>query len=592
MAMVIKLLKPYRCLSFLILLALTHFPNLGKAASVLENIKEVRAFFGLDQYQYRPELSRLKIAIIDNGFEGYDAAKKQLPESTQLITAYPKDMITQFNLGDPEYVQPPIATEHGKIMAQIVWGITGANPQGPKFYLLNANGITNFRRAVRYAIQEKVDLILYSQNRECCGNFEGGGFLNAIVNDATKAGIVWINAAGNYGGHVFNGSPKSLSFDNKVIFNRGTELRLKSRLDENPAQIILTWNASAETEDSGTEQDLDLYVYDENNKEVAKSELKQVLKKPALQDGETFLARERIKYEFAKNKTGYYRIVVKSRRRNFTADSKLRIVVIPERAPIQDTETQKMVDSIEFVDATKGQEIMVPADNPSVITVGDLTPFSASGPTVDGRIKPEIILENSSASFSNGQSSNGTSNAAAYFTGIAAVLKSYSPNINREQLISFPKKRASALGASIRKIPFSELVSQHAVVLSSVEGLLQESPVLVGQYGDGRYVIGIRKEPQKILQGFCSGSSDPNQPLEFYLRWGGGSDTYGRPTAMKLQCYTRKVPTVEGQTPAYPWEEMGGEKTSYIEIKQVFLSGSSYPSQGVWQTPSPQNIYR
>ena len=51
-------------------------------------------------------------------------------------------------------------------------------------------------------------------------------------------------------------------------------------------------------------------------------------------------------------------------------------------------------------------------------------------------------------------------------------------------------------------------------------------------------------------------------------------------------------PTVQGQTPAYPWEEMGGEKTSYIQIKQVFLSGSSYPSQGVWQTPSPQNIYR
>jgi len=135
-------------------LGLSTFSLKARAATELEQIQEIRKFFGLDQYSYQPNLSQIKIAVIDNGFEGYDAAKKQLPDSTEVVSAYPKEMISKYNLGDPDYVQAPIPTEHGKTMAQIIWGITGANPQGPKFYLLNANGITNFRRAVRYAIEQ------------------------------------------------------------------------------------------------------------------------------------------------------------------------------------------------------------------------------------------------------------------------------------------------------------------------------------------------------------------------------------------------------------------------------------------------------
>ena len=573
-------------------LGLSTFSLKAHAATELEQIQEIRKFFGLDQYSYQPNLSQIKIAVIDNGFEGYDAAKKQLPDSTEVVSAYPKEMISKYNLGDPDYVQAPIPTEHGKTMAQIIWGITGANPQGPKFYLLNANGITNFRRAVRYAIEQKVDLILYSQNRECCGNFDGGGFLNEIVNQATRAGIIWINAAGNYGGHVFNGTVQSIGGDQWVHFQNAKELRLKSRLDENKAQVILTWSANAAEEDSGTNEDLDLFIYDENNNQVAKSELKQVLKKDSLAEGETFLARERISFEFSKNKNGYYRIFVRAQNRNFNSRNNVRVVVIPERPPVQDNETQKMVDAIEFLDAVKGREIMVPADNPNVITVGDVSGFSAIGPTLDGRIKPEVILENSVASFSNGQSSSGTSNAAAYFTGIVAVLKSYAPHLTREQIINFPKKRPSSLGAKIRRTQFSEVVSQHGMIFNSVEEMLDESPILAGQYADGRYVIGVRKDPRQFLQGLCQMNYNREQQLEFYLTWTSGTDRYGRPTGTTLQCYTRRVPTQENDQSTYPWEQYGGQRSAFVEIRQVFLSSGNFPSQGVWQTPSPENLRR
>ena len=46
------------------------------------------------------------------------------------------------------------------------------DPAGPRFYLLNANGPTLFRRAVRMAVELKVDVILFS------GTFEGLGSVN------------------------------------------------------------------------------------------------------------------------------------------------------------------------------------------------------------------------------------------------------------------------------------------------------------------------------------------------------------------------------------------------------------------------------
>jgi hypothetical protein len=251
-----------------------------------------------------------------------------------------------------------------------------------------------------------------------------------------------------------------------------------------------------------------------------------------------------------------------------------------------------MVDAIEFLDATKGQEIMGPADNPNVITVGDLSSFSAQGPTMDGRVKPEVILENSIANFSNGQSSSGTSNAAAYFTGIVAILKSHAPDLNREKIINFPKKRPSALGAAIRKVSFKEIVSQHVVLFNSLEQMLDESPILAGRYADGRYVIGISKPPSQVLGGLCGRNSSPREPSQYYLRWAGSYDRNGRPTATTLRCHLRQVSTEESDYSRYPWEQYGGEKTSYVEVRQVFHSGTHFPSQGVWQTPSAEKLYR
>src|SRR5947209_7374915 len=78
-------------------------------------------------------------------------------------------------------------SRHGLAMAQVVWAVTGFHPGGPKFYLLNANGPTMLRRAVRYAIEQKVDIVLFSDVFEGGGNGDGRGPINRAVADALAA---------------------------------------------------------------------------------------------------------------------------------------------------------------------------------------------------------------------------------------------------------------------------------------------------------------------------------------------------------------------------------------------------------------------
>lgn len=549
-------------------------------AAELEYLSEARKSLGLDAYQNTERLSQIKIAIIDNGFMGYEPEKKLLPDNTKLVLNYDVEMIKKFNLGDPAYTQNQAQTEHGRVMAQIVWGITGKNPAGPQFYLLNANGITNFRRAVRYAIEEHVDIILYSQNRECCGNFDGGGFLNDIVNQATNAGILWINAAGNYGGNVFNSAITKVDNNNTAVFESTSELLLKSRLDENTAQVILMWNSSGPEEESGTEKDLDFYVYDENGTEVAKSEYRQVLKKAALGEGETFLPRERVKFEFSKNRSGNYKIVVKAHSKNFSTNDRVRLVVIPEKQPFFDRETSRMVTPLELLNATPFGEIMVPADNPNVITVGDLSPASAKGPTVDGRMKPEILMEESSATFSTGQSSGGTSNAAAYFAGVVAVLKASKADLSRSDILSYPKKRISTLTSPVVNVGIAEFATMQEKILNAVEDLAQESAIIAGHYQDGRYVLGISQNPGNVLESLC-GKAKENAKEEVYLALS--------TLPQGMECFKRDVSTTKEQP--YPWEYRGaGDKRAYIEIRQVYPAVTAPNLQGTWLTPSPQEL--
>ncbi len=423
-------------------------PSPLASAARLTNAAQVRKKLGLTpEYENVRGVESLKVAVLDYGFAGMDSGRRYLPESAVVVENYAPDFVSRFKLGDPDYRKPLDPTNaHGRVMAQIVWATTGSSPKGPKFYLLNANGPTMLRRAVRYAIEEKVDLILFSGAFEGGGNGDGRGFINRVVADALAADIIWVNAAGNYGRRVYNG-PVRVDRDGYLRFRDGadaTALRFCNRLDENPVTVTLTWNDYREQEDAGTAKDLDLYVEDRAGKRLGASEKTQINGDNQAGPDESRNPRERVVLTDLPATADLYRIRVRAKKGNFTADDRIRVLVTAARETYIDADTGSVDDALTFYDASGKGELYPPADNPLVLTVGDSSPTSSSGPTADHRVKPDVVLPDSRAFLSDGDVTSGSSNAAAYFAGIVTVLKAAEPNLRTRHLLRLARDPSAA----------------------------------------------------------------------------------------------------------------------------------------------------
>jgi hypothetical protein len=406
---------------------------------------DVRTELGLAEYQNVGDVGRLKVAVLDYGFDGFDPARRVLPANSVVVEHYDPEFVRRNELGDPAFRKAfAPGNKHGRAMAQIVWAVTGRKPEGPQFYLLNANGPTMLQRAVRYAIEQKVDVILFSNTFDGGGNGDGRGPINRIVQEATGAGIIWVNAAGNQGRHVYHGRVELLKTGYLHLGPErdGSALRFRNRLDDNTITVTLTWNDYQDTEDAGTTKDLDLFVEDWQGNVIASSELRQVAGDRKAGEGETRNPRERVVLPgLAADREHDYRIRVRQRGGLFTIDDRIRVLITATRdGKGPDPKTGNPVDAVQFLDASDGGEIYPPADNPLVLTVGDEGPESSVGPTFDHRLKPDVILRQSEVAFTDGEVSAGASNAAAYFTGVVLLLKAAEPRLETRHLLELARR--------------------------------------------------------------------------------------------------------------------------------------------------------
>jgi hypothetical protein len=384
--------------------------SVAQGATEILNPEELGRRIGLSEKVLFPSGNPVRVAILDNGFGTYREGSSLLPPSARLIAGP---------------VNPFSETNHGLSMAQIVWAVTGGHTQGPRFYLINTNGFSNFKAAIDFVINEKIDIVLYSQVWSFGGNFDGTGFINAQVTRATRAGVLWINAAGNFGGRVYNG----------VVSNRlEAEVDFENQFDENNIRIVLTWADFKETEEYNTTKDLDLLIYDSNGKLVASSELIQKGEAPPLQ-GESRLSSHAREIAYLPSlERGRYRIKIRNQSGNFRGTEKFRIL-------FEDSKN----DGLKFEQLQRRSEIMPPADHPDVLTVGEDFEISSIGPTADFRIKPEIIVRDSTVRFSNGTQVRGSSTAAALIAGWAAWAKTQAPGLTMAQLKESISRRRRTL---------------------------------------------------------------------------------------------------------------------------------------------------
>lgn len=423
----------------------------GVSGARLANADAARVRLGVGaDYAGLAGVEAVKVAVLDYGFEGVGDGRAYLPAGTVVVEHYDPAMVARYGLGDPAYrkgFEP--GNRHGRLMAQIVWAVTGSRPGGPAFYLLNANGPTMLRRAVRYAIERKVDVILFCGSFEGGGNGDGRGPINRSVSEAIAAGILWVNAAGNHGGRVYEGPVRVLP-DGYLRLREGNDiaaLRFRNHVDENTLTVTLTWNDYREMEDAGTDKDLDLVVEDWAGRVVGEGRKVQVSGAREAGPDTSRNPRERVVLAnlpagpvVASDPDYGYRIRVRAVRGPFGASDRLRILLDPAKEAYLPPGGDGPRPAVEFLDASGRSELYPPADHPFVLTAGDGDPTSSLGPTADGRLKPDVVIDDSRAFFTDGQVTSGSSNAAAYVAGAVVMLRAAAPGLRPEQLLRIARQ--------------------------------------------------------------------------------------------------------------------------------------------------------
>ncbi len=351
----------------------------------------------------------VKIAIIDLGFAGLSAAQARGELPTNVLTF--------------DFTGTGIegTVSHGTAVAEIVHDMA----PNAQLLLMKVADEVGLENAVDEAIRQGVQIINHSVAWFNTNFYDGTGPIAAAAQRARSAGIVWVNAAGNYARRHWQGFASDGDGDGWVEFAPGVEgLRLSARAGE-AVQVFLTWNDWPRSS-----QDYDLYVVDSRGAIVAASERLQNGTQPPT---ETLF--------FTAPATDTYEIRVRP-----------ASVSVPRALSIFNLNQ----DLTPYVPSGS---IVTPADCSCTLAVGSvsfpnwttgpLDPFSSQGPTTDGRLKPDLVGPSGvTVSTAGWNPFIGTSAAAPHVAGAAALLLSENPSLGAAQLESKLKGDAIPMGSA------------------------------------------------------------------------------------------------------------------------------------------------
>lgn len=353
----------------------------------------------------------VKVGIIDpEGFYGYQALLgSELPPAERVFVAPWHDPATLNATGEG----------HGTACAEVVHDMA---PDATLYLAYSGLGGVTITQAVDWLIANGVDVITHSA-ASIIDPLDGNDPVDQDVARAQAAGILWVNAAGNYALSHLNMPFTDSDGDGYHEFPHGTELLPLYVADH--VQLGLSWDEPWH----GAGEDYDLYLYSLGpTGEPALFASSRLAQSGGAAD-QPFELLELQLWPFAT----YYAVI---RQSHISRPGRLNLVGW----------------GMEFAYSMPAGSLGSPADAGGALAVGAtnwydnvLEPYSSQGPTSDGRTKPDLTgpARVSTATFG---SFDGTSAAAPHVAGAAALALSAFPNLDVLALRDFLTTRALDAG--------------------------------------------------------------------------------------------------------------------------------------------------
>jgi subtilisin family serine protease len=368
----------------------------------------------------------VKIAVVDLGFEGYrrSQAHGDLPGTVVKADFCPAGGFS--------------ATSHGTAVAEIVAEMA---PRA-RIHLVCAQSVAALGRAAEYARAQGIQIVSHSVSWLNTSRGDGTGSPESpegIVAAARSAGILWVNAAGNRAEQHWSGTFADANANGWHDFAPGDEGNTIVVPSSGYTCAALKWDdwpASAE--------DYDLYVTGARGGGV------QALSTSAQSGSEppTELA-------CLINSTGSAQTYAIGIRAVRTTGRPVRLDLFVYPGP-----------NLEY-QVAQGS-VTEPGTSPAALTVGAvcwrdnaLEAYSSRGPTIDARLKPDLVGPDSVSTFSFGLAAAcgssgfaGTSAAAPHVAGAAALVKELNPSFGPDELQAYLEERATDLGVAGKDADF------------------------------------------------------------------------------------------------------------------------------------------
>ena len=363
----------------------------------------------------------VKIGVVDGSFADYPSrqAAGDLPAN-----------LTAVDFCSGNLLKPADDGAHGTAVAEIVYAMA---PEASLYLVCIGDGMAPLQSAVNYAKSQGIRVVNFSAGfpGSSRGDGRGGpGTAEGIVADAVASGIVWVNAAGNQAERHWTGTFSGSSSGQWLQFAPGVDRESFALAYGSQVCAYLKWD---EWPLATSDYDVFLFGNDPVNP-VTGSDRPSVGASP----------KEGFCYPNLDPSTTTFRLGVW--RASGSTTPRIDLFVSGSR----------------FDHPVAAGSVVEPATLASVISVGAacwqtglVDSYSSRGPTIDGRIKPDLLGPSEVSTETYGRADGcskasgfpGTSSSAPHVAGAAALVLQANPTFTPDQVRSFLASTATDGGA-------------------------------------------------------------------------------------------------------------------------------------------------